>query len=218
MELLEHAKLKSSYFMHIHCNFIMKRLFDIFVSFLLLFILSPLFLGIAYQLYKREGRPIFYKEPRVGKNKRLFTMYTFRIKTPPRQLIKALPPHPKPDNWQYGVPNTFHLSRDQTFYTSTGLALKKYYLHKLPQLFNILKGDMSLVGPRPEDPEVAEHYNRQQANRLKVRPGMTGYTQLNVSETSGYDEIIKADLYYISHLSFLFDFKLLCRSLQRRNL
>lgn len=217
MELLEHVKLQSSYFINSHVNFFIKRLFDIFLSVTLILILSPLIIGIGYRLYKREGSPVFYKVPCFGKNKQLFTLYSFRMKTRPRQLIESLPPHPKPEDWKFGVPNSFQFSRDDTFYTQTGIMLKKYYLYKLPQLFNVMKGDMSFVGPRPEDVVIVENYNRQQLNRLRVRPGITGYTQVNIPETSGYDDIVKADLYYISQLSFFFDLKILYRSLPWKN-
>lgn len=188
-----------------------------FISLALLLILSPLILLISYLIYKREGGPVIFREPRMGRNKRVFTMYTFRIKTPPRQMIQALPPHPKPGHWRYGVPNDFHFSRGQSFYTEIGLTLKKSYLHKLPQLFNVLKGDMSLVGPRPEDVGIADYYNRHQSNRLKVRPGMTGYAQLVLNETAGYHKVIKADLHYVSQLSILFDLKIIYKTFKRKN-
>jgi len=216
MELIERARLRTSYFMNIYLNFIVKRLLDVLVSSILLLTLSPLLLIIAYRLFKHEGRPIIFKEPRIGKDKRLFIMYTFRIKTPPRQLIQALPPYPAPDNWRYGVPDSFKFLRDESFYTEIGLTLKKYKLHRLPRLFNVLKGDMSLVGPKPEHPEIAECFNRHQANRLKVRPGLTGYAQLNLPNTAGYDDFIKADLHYISQQSLFFDLKILYQRLLQK--
>ncbi|HLR51495.1 MAG TPA: sugar transferase [Candidatus Avamphibacillus sp.] len=213
MELLQSVKHKSTYFMRVHFYFFIKRLFDILMSGVLILLFSPPSIYIAYKIYKREGKPVIFKETYAGKNHRIFTMYTFRIKTPKRQLIKALPPYPFPSNWQQGVPDKFNFKRDgDTFYTVTGLKLKKYFLHHLPQLWNVLKGDMSFVGPKPERMEIASYYNRYQENRLKVRPGITGYAQINLMERSGYNDMIHHDIYYIEHFSPLLDIKVLCLS------
>ncbi|GGB57812.1 sugar transferase [Virgibacillus dakarensis] len=192
-----------------------KRLLDIAISLVLLTILAPLILVICIYIYKKDGQPVLLKRARAGKNNRVFIMLTFRTTTVPSRVIRAFPPHPFPDSWADGVPAAFtYKSNDKTRVTRFGARLRKYHIDKIPQLLNVLKGDMSLVGPQPEIPEITTYYNDIQEKRLKVRPGMTGYAQVNgfvIEAKHGLK--IAYDLYYVRNCSFRFDMKILFRSL-----
>jgi lipopolysaccharide/colanic/teichoic acid biosynthesis glycosyltransferase len=208
--MLETAKTKSNYFIHINLFYFFKRLLDIVISIVLLVILSPLFLFICYRIGKREGKPIFYRELRVGRNNRTYVMWSFRTMTIPSRVIRQLPPFPFPSSWEKGVPDYFKITRDKhVTFTETGLWLKKYHLDKLPQLLNVIKGDMSLVGPSPEVPEIADYYNKRQLNRLKVRPGLTGYAQIKGATNENHGQKINYDLYYTQNCSYRLDFRIL---------
>ncbi|WP_155668309.1 sugar transferase [Ornithinibacillus caprae] len=216
MGLYESVRTKSGSFVHINLYFIVKRLFDIIISLTLLVLLSPLFLWISYRLYKKEGNPIFYREVRVGKNGRNFTLWSFRTMMNSSKVIRSLPPHPFPSSWEKGVPDYFKFIRDKNkVYTMTGTWLRKYNLEKLPQLVNVLKGDMSLVGPSPEIPEIAQYYNRYQSSRLKVRPGITGYAQIHDATNDNHGQKIKHDLYYINNYSYKLEGKIILEFFKR---
>lgn len=192
-----------------------KRWTDICVSLLLLLLLSPLLLYICWHLYKKEGKPLFYRELAAGKGEKPFIKLSFRTTTNPSRVIRAFPPHPFPASWEKGVPDQFTFQRDkkQTM-TATGLWLRKYNLHLLPQLWNVLKGEMSLVGPRPEIAEIAACYNQHQRKRLLVKPGITGYTQLYFGKESNYNKKVFYDLYYVENRSYKLDLKILLQSLR----
>lgn len=195
---------KPNYFLFV------KRIIDIFISLLLVICLLPAFLVICYIIFRREGKPIFQREAIVGKNNEPFIMKTFRTKTVPSQVIRSLPPHPVPDTWENGVPNSFTIKTNSfPTITSTGNWLLKYKLHKLPLLFHVLKGNMSLVGPQAEVKEVAQYYNDYQKNRLKLKPGLTGYAQMNGYTNENHQKKISYDIYYIKYSSFTFDLKIM---------
>lgn len=220
MGLIHTARSKSNSYSGIYGYMFVKRFCDIVVSFALLVILSPLLLIIGFIIWKREGEPILYKELRIGKDKKPFTMYMFRTTTVPSKVIRAFPPHPVPKEWEQGVPNAFHFIRHQNVQTPTGLFLKKYRLDKLPQLVNVLKGDMSLVGPSPEIKEIADYYNYDQMTRLQIRPGLTGYAQLKGKTNRQFSMKMTYDIYYVQHCSLRLDCKILLqtmRNLVRRN-
>ncbi|MBP1970579.1 lipopolysaccharide/colanic/teichoic acid biosynthesis glycosyltransferase [Virgibacillus natechei] len=193
--------------------FFIKRLVDITVSFMLLLLLTPFFLFISYKINKKEGRPVFYRERRAGRNSRAYIMWRFRTMTNPSRVICALPPHPKPESWKDGVPDTFKFHRNTNVtVTSTGAWIRKYKLHKLPQLWNVLKGNMSLIGPKSELPEIVDYYNDYQMRRLKVKPGMTGYAQVAGDLT--HNEKVNHDIYYIQNCSIRMDVHVLMRTIK----
>src|SRR5690625_4358181 len=119
-----------------------KRMIDVIASLTLIILLAPLLILISYLIYKKEGRPIFKQQFMLGKNQRLFPMWTYRIKTNPSKVIRSLPLTRTPKRFVRESQQLIQL------YTSTGLWLKKFNFHKLPILYNVLKGDMSLVGPK----------------------------------------------------------------------
>lgn len=112
--------------------------------------------------------------------------------------------------WDEGVPEDFTFkSGFDSRVTSIGKVLRKYSLDELPQLFNVLLGDMSIVGPRPEIPEITEFYNLHQRKRLLVKPGMTGYAQINGRSEIQHGKKIEHDLYYVDNQSFFLDVKVI---------
>ncbi|MFD2046433.1 sugar transferase [Ornithinibacillus salinisoli] len=216
MGLYESVRTKSNSFVHINLYFMVKRVVDIIISLALLLLLSPLFLGICYRIYRKEGKPIFYRDLRVGKNGRTFMMWSFRTMMHSSKVIRSLPPHPFPNSWEKGVPSYFKFIRDKNrAYTITGTWLHKYHLEKLPQLIHVIKGDMSLVGPSPEILEITQYYNRYQASRLKLRPGITGYAQINGATNENHGQKIKYDVYYINNYSYKLDVKILYHIIKR---
>ena len=184
---------------------VVKRLFDILLSSILIVCLSPLFIIISVLILFTSGRPVFFMQERVGKNDLPFTIFKFRS----MKYSKHNPDRHAYD-WKEGVPEhfTFKSGFDETV-TPIGRVLRKYSLDELPQLFNVLVGDMSLVGPRPEIPEITAHYSSLQAHRLKVKPGITGYAQVNGRSEIDHGKKIEHDLYYIENQSFRLDLKII---------
>ena len=188
-----------------------KRIFDLCASCLLLLVLSPLFLLICLVLYLDDGSPIIFRQIRVGESGRNFTIWKFRtmpVKKPEeqkRELDRA--------GWMNGVPDNFvfksHYPEGISF---IGKLLRKYSLDELPQLINVIEGNMSLVGPRPEVPDIARYYNRDQLIRLAVKPGMTGYAQVNGRARLNHGQKITYDKYYVENYSWKFDLKILMKT------
>ncbi|SHG53393.1 sugar transferase [Ornithinibacillus halophilus] len=210
------AREKSESHFYINLLFMVKRLIDIIMSIGLIIITIPIFLFICYRLAKKEGKPIFKKELCVGKNGKQFIKWSFRTTTIPSQVIRSLPPHPFPHKWEEGVPDHFRvLHGKHVAYTMTGEKLRKYGFDKIPQFYNVLKGDMSLIGPSPEVVEVADYYNSNQLGRLKVRPGMTGYAQVHRLTNEKHGEKVKYDLHYINNISYKFETKIFFQAIKQ---
>lgn len=172
-----------------------KHLFDAVTAFFLILLFAPV-MGVIMILIKLTSRgPIFFSHKRVGLNNELFVIHKFRslhIDTPSYSE--------KPD------------STDDIRITPVGKWLRKTSLDELPQLFNVLKGEMSLVGPRPEMPFLAEDYETWENQRHLVRPGMTGLWQLSPHRRGSIREGIPVDMEYIENLSLWNDFKILLRT------
>lgn len=187
-----------------------KRVFDIFVSSILIVCLFPLFFITSILIVMSSGRPIFYLQERAGKDNHLFTIYKFRSMNSTGHT-----PSKREYDWKDGVPDNFTFkSGFDAKITPIGKFLRKYSLDELPQLFNVLLGEMSIVGPRPEVIEVSTHYNPQQARRLLVKPGITGYAQVNGRSEINHGKKIEYDLYYIENQSFLFDMKIILATIK----
>ncbi|UOE95438.1 sugar transferase [Alkalihalobacillus sp. LMS39] len=168
----------------------MKRLFDIIVSFFLIFLLLPLFLIVTVLVRVKLGTPILFKQVRPGLNEKPFTLFKYRTMTNERG---------KDGN----------LLSDEMRLTSFGLLLRKFSLDELPQLFNVLKGDISLVGPRPLLMEYLPLYSGEQRKRHQVRPGITGWAQVNGRNAVSWEERFTLDVWYVDNYSFLLDLKIL---------
>ena len=178
----------------------LKRGFDLAASFLGLLLLSPLLLATVVGIKLTSPGPVIYKQVRIGKNRREFTMYKFR----------SMRVENNADTTTWGT-------KDDKRRTRFGAFLRKFSIDELPQLYNVLKGDMSLVGPRPERPFFVEQFRDEvPLYMLKhlVRPGITGWAQVNGwrGDTSILERI-KCDMYYIENWSFLLDIKILLLTL-----
>lgn len=171
----------------------MKRLVDIVISLTALMILSPIFLLVAYKVRKNLGSPIFFYQERPGKNGKLFKMMKFRSM--------------KDANDANGNPLP-----DEQRITPFGQKLRSTSLDEMPQLINVLKGDMSVVGPRPMLKEFVELYSPEQARRLEVRPGMTGLAQISGRNELDYEERFKCDVWYVDHHNVFVDFKIMFKT------
>jgi lipopolysaccharide/colanic/teichoic acid biosynthesis glycosyltransferase len=167
-----------------------QRLFDLGVGLLLLVILSPLLAGIAVLIASLDGRPIFFSQVRVGREGRRFRLYKFRT-------LETGPKDP---------------TRPAQHETRLGGFLRRYALDELPQLWNVLRGDMSLVGPRPALPDQVERYGTYERERLRVRPGLTGWAQIHGRNALSWPERIDCDVWYVRHRSLVLDLRILFRT------
>lgn len=172
----------------------MKRLMDFILSLIAIIILSPVFLIVAILVRVNLGNPIIFKQDRPGLNEKLFTMYKFRTMTDVRDENGEL------------LPNNIRLTR-------FGRMLRSTSLDELPELFNILKGDMSLVGPRPLLIEYLPLYNEHQKRRHNVRPGLSGLAQVNGRNAITWEEKFSYDVEYVDNVSFLMDLKILIQTI-----
>jgi lipopolysaccharide/colanic/teichoic acid biosynthesis glycosyltransferase len=175
---------------------LIKRLFDFFISLAALLLLSPVLLLLALLLRVKIGSPIFFTQTRPGLHGKTFTMIKFRTMTNARGADGAL------------LPDAERLTRFGRFLRATSL-------DELPELWNVLKGDMSLVGPRPLLMEYLPLYSPEQARRHDVRPGITGWAQVNGRNAISWDEKFKLDVWYVDHQSIWLDVKILFLTVQR---
>ncbi|MGE8684612.1 MAG: sugar transferase [Acinetobacter sp.] len=173
----------------------MKRLVDILIAIVALIILSPIFLIVAYKVRQNLGSPIFFLQERTGKDGKLFKMIKFR------SMKDAVDKNGNP------LP-------DEDRITPFGRKLRSTSLDEMPQLFNVIKGDMSVVGPRPMLKEFVELYSPEQARRLEVRPGMTGLAQVSGRNELDYEERFKCDVWYVDHHNIWVDFKIMFKTVK----
>lgn len=172
-----------------------KRLCDLILSIIGLPFFLVLFIFIAPIIYFSDRGPIFYNANRLGKDGRIFKMYKFRSMKVNATDIRNT------DG------STFNAEDDPRL-THIGRFIRKTSIDETPQLLNVLKGDMSLVGPRPDLPEHIKEYVGNEERKLEEKPGVTGYSQAYFRNSVEWKERIKNDIYYIDHLSFLFDIKI----------
>ncbi|MCG7343992.1 sugar transferase [Sporosarcina sp. ACRSL] len=174
----------------------MKRIFDVIVSSLLLLVLSPLLLIMFILIKYKLGSPVLFKQKRPGLNGKIFEIYKFRTMT-----------NEVDENGQL-LPNEMRL-------TEFGKLVRKTSLDELPQLFNVVKGDISLVGPRPLLVDYLELYTPEQARRHEVRPGITGWAQVNGRNAISWKEKFEHDVWYVDNQSFLLDMKILLMTVMK---
>lgn len=173
-----------------------KRFFDFFAALVALFCFSWLFLILAYFVKKKLGAPVIFKQQRPGKNGKIFTMYKFRSMTNSKDSCGKI------------LPDAQRLPK-------FGKLLRATSLDELPELWNVLKGDMSLVGPRPLLVEYLERYNAFQAKRHNVRPGITGWAQINGRNAISWNEKFKLDVDYVDSYNFFMDIKILFLTIKK---
>ncbi|MBN2372463.1 sugar transferase [bacterium] len=183
---------------------ILKRIYDFFLSCFLFFLCSPLMVLIALLVKLTSDGPVFYNWKVVGENGRNFTSYKFRSMYQDADRLKD---KLMKDNEMKGP--VFKLTNDPRI-TPVGKALRKYSLDELPQLWSVMKGDMSMVGPRPPLQSEYEHFTDWQKKKLAVKPGITCLWQTcGRNDISDFDEWVKLDLEYIDNRSLLMDIKIL---------
>ena len=197
---------------------IVKRASDLVIASLALAILSPLWLLIALFIKLDSRGPAFYKQERVGMDGRVFLFYKFRtMKTgtddrPHREYQRAYIGGRNESNQGDDRRPVFKLHDDERI-TRLGRILRKTSLDELPQLFNVLRGDMSVVGPRPPIPYEVENYQLWHRKRLDMKPGITGLWQVSGRNRLPFDEMVRMDLYYIENWSLLLDLKIILQTL-----
>lgn len=168
---------------------VFKRAIDIILSLIILIVLSPIYLILALLIKIKLGSPIIFKQERPGLNEKIFTLYKFRTMTDKKDENGKLLP-------------------DEKRMTKFGNFLRSASLDELPELLNILKGDMSFVGPRPLLVEYLELYNEEQRKRHCVRPGLTGLAQINGRNNTTWEKRFDDDLKYIENVTFVGDLKI----------
>lgn len=184
----------------------LKRMLDIIASVIGLIVLSPVFLIVSLAIKAEDRGPIFYSQVRLGKGQRPFKMYKFRsmIVDADKKLEKLLK--------QNEVEGAMFKMKEDPRITNVGRFTRKHSLDELPQLWNVLKGEMSLVGPRPPlEREVAD-YSEYDKQRLIVKPGCTGFWQVTARNDVDFEGMVNLDLEYIERSSILFDIGILFRT------
>jgi len=173
-----------------------KRMFDILISILVFICFFPVMLILAFMVKKKLGSPIIFRQKRPGKNGDIFELYKFRSMT---DLIDK----------------EGKLLDDTERLTPFGTKLRSTSLDELPSLFNVLKGDMSLVGPRPLLVEYLPFYNEEQSKRHNVRPGITGWAQVNGRNALSWEKRFEMDVWYVKQQSFILDLKILLMTVKK---
>ncbi len=168
----------------------LKRAFDLVVALMALLLLAPVIAGVALLVRLRLGRPVLFSQPRPGRHGRPFRMYKFRSMNSACDAQGVL------------LPDAQRLTR-------FGLWLRASSLDELPGLWSVLRGDMSLVGPRPLLMQYLPRYSSRQARRHEVRPGITGWAQVNGRNAISWEEKFELDVWYVEHQSFWLDLKIL---------
>lgn len=176
-------------------NFI-KRILDIILSFLALVILSPFLILTAFLIRIKLGEPVFFKQLRPGKNEKIFGILKFRTMTDAKDENGNL------------LPDEIRLTRFGQFLRSTSI-------DELPELLNILNGDMSIVGPRPLLVQYLERYNEEQKHRHDVKPGLTGLAQVNGRNGITWEEKFHYDLEYVKNITFYGDCKIIFQTVMK---
>jgi exopolysaccharide biosynthesis polyprenyl glycosylphosphotransferase len=185
---------------------ILKRVFDVAASLLLLLVLSPLMILIAILIKLESPGPVFFFQERIGEHGRHFKMIKFR------SMYQDADRRWKEVAQRDEAGNLIHKQRNDPRITAIGRKIRRTSLDELPQLFNVLRGEMSLVGPRPEMPYVAREYQPWQWQRFRVPPGMTGWWQINGRSEKPMHLNTEEDLYYIQNYSFWLDLSILLKT------
>jgi exopolysaccharide biosynthesis polyprenyl glycosylphosphotransferase len=187
-------------------RWVIKGLFDKLAAGAALMIAAPFLVVIAFVIALRDGRPVLFRQPRVGKDGRTFTLYKFRTMVVDAEQQKA-----QLADYDEGAGELFKMRNDPRV-THTGRWLRRYSLDELPQLFNVLKGDMSLVGPRPPLQDEVERYTDYVRRRLAVKPGLTGLWQISGRSDLSWEEAVRLDLRYVENWSLILDMQILWKS------
>ena len=190
-EVKEEVKVKKG----IYRRFL-KRPMDFILSLMAIIVLSPVLIIVGVLVRVKLGSPVLFKQKRPGLNEKIFTMYKFRTMTDEKDKNGEL------------LPDSVRLTR-------FGRMLRSTSLDELPELFNILKGDMSIVGPRPLLIQYLELYNDHQKRRHEVRPGLSGHAQVNGRNAISWEDKFNLDVEYVDNVSFLGDWKIILLTIKK---
>ncbi len=174
----------------------LKRLLDIIIASIALILLSPLYFYVAYKVKKNLGSPVLFRQIRPGLHGKPFEMIKFR-------------------SMKDAIDAQGNLLPDSERLTPFGKMLRSSSLDEMPELWNVIKGDMSIVGPRPLLMEYLPLYNQEQAKRHNVRPGMTGHAQVNGRNAISWEEKFKLDTWYVENQSLWLDFKIMLKTVKK---
>lgn len=175
-----------------------KRMIDIIVSISVITISLPLMIIVSLLILIDDGLPVFFKQKRIGQNFKEFELLKFRS-----MKVNNIP-----------VEQMGQVREDNPLVTRIGRIIRRFKIDELPQLINVLLGDMSLVGPRPTVPEQVKRYTDFEKLRLKMKPGITGWAQVNGNTQLSWDERIKLDVWYIEHWSLWLDFIIVIKTIK----
>jgi len=192
----------------VNSSYVIKRIFDLVLSIFLLFLLLPIFILTAIAILIDSPGPIFFKQTRVGRKGRLFILYKFRSMVANADSLKAgiIADEHSQDNV------TFKMKKDPRI-IRVGRFIRRFSIDELPQLINVVKGEMSLVGPRPPVPEEVGKYSEDDMKRLLVRPGMTCLWQISGRSDITFKQQVELDKQYINSQSILLDIKVLLKTI-----
>ena len=175
---------------------IIKPIFDVVLALVLLLLLSPLLLIVVLGIYIQGERPVFFKQKRPGKDGKIFTIYKLRTMTNEKDEEGNLLP-------------------DEQRLHSFGKLIRSLSLDELPQLFNVIKGEMSFIGPRPLLIEYLPLYNEEQKRRHDIKPGITGWAQVNGRNSISWKKKFELDTFYVDNISFLLDMRIVWLTLKK---
>ena len=185
-----------------------KRIMDIVLSLIALVLLSPIFLIIALAIKLESKGPVFFKHTRIGKNGKIIKIYKFRSMVENAEdLIKKFTPEQMKE-----YKENYKLTNDPRI-TKVGKVLRKTSLDELPQLINIIKGELSIIGPRPVVQEELEKYGQNAQKFLSITPGLTGYWAANGRSCTSYEQRMEMELFYVDNLSFKMDMKVFFKTI-----
>lgn len=190
-----------------HWNKVLKRSMDVILSLLFLLVLSPLLTLVAILIKKDSNGPVFFRQTRLGCGEKKFTMYKFRT-----MITDAEKKLPELKGWNEADGPIFKM-KDDPRVTRIGKILRKYSIDELPQLWHVLMGDMSFVGPRPCLPHEAVHFKPYSYSRFNVKPGITGFAQVNGRSDIKFEERCQLDIYYMENWSIFMDLELILRTI-----
>lgn len=187
---------------------VFKRIMDVVLSSIGLIVLLPVFAIIALAIKIESKGPVFFKHTRIGKNGKIIKIYKFRSMVQnAEELIKKFTPEQMKE-----YKENYKLTNDPRI-TKVGKVLRKTSLDELPQLINIIKGDLSIIGPRPVVQDELEKYGANAEKFLSVTPGLTGYWAANGRSCTSYDQRIEMELFYVDNLSFKMDMKVFFKTI-----
>ena len=188
-----------------------KRFFDIFISLILLVIFSPLFIFFFFESLVKRKKSFLFSQARIGKNYKLFSCYKFQtMKSNSNKLLEEL--FENDPNIKKTYLENFKLKNDPRI-TRTGKILRKTSLDEIPQLINILRGEMSLIGPRPIVSEETKKYGIHMNKVISIRPGLTGLWQVSGRNNLSYKKRILLDRYYVKNYNFWLDLKIFLKTI-----